>query len=247
VEVALVQLTRQRDGDAGGHDVAALAARVAKLENAAASAPAVAPAPVDPTTGRAKLGGRAQRAVETASPTTPGPTSAPPAATPAEAAEPSAAPAQPATASTSVPSGGGDLRSEWFDQIRPGLRGLAKALYAAVEFVSAGDDRVVLSAPNAAHREKCQAHVTDVEKVWRDSTGRTVHVSWADADSSSGVAARPSAAPSSPPSAEPTPIDDHELDDHEVDESRPAIVGNESVLNRLAEAFPGAERVEGER
>ena len=51
--------------DAAGDDAAGLAARVAKLEKAAANAPAAAtqPAPIDPATGRTKLGGRAQRSV----------------------------------------------------------------------------------------------------------------------------------------------------------------------------------------
>ena len=60
IEVTLVQLCRQRES---GDDVAGLAARVAKLERAAAAPPAT-PAPVDPATGRAKLGGRAQQPVE---------------------------------------------------------------------------------------------------------------------------------------------------------------------------------------
>ena len=60
VEVALVQLTTAPPADAD--DVGALAARVAKLEQAAATGrPAATPAPVDPATGRTALGGRARR------------------------------------------------------------------------------------------------------------------------------------------------------------------------------------------
>ena len=255
VEVALVQLTRQRVGDAGGHDVEALASRVAKLEKAVASAPAaqsVAPAPVDPATGRAKLGGRAQRGAEpspaSASPATPpstsvaGPTPEPTPSAPAEIASEPSAPAAPVAAPTEVAAGGGDLRAEWFDQVRPTLRGLAKALYAAVDFVSGDDGTAVLAAPNAAHRERCQAYAADVEKAWREATGRTVRVSWSD---SSGSDAAPSSARLEPaPASHPPPPDEPDLDEHhEVDESRPAIMGNESVLERLAQAFPGAERV----
>ena len=61
VEVALVQVTTQ---PASSDDVAALAARLAKLEQAVAEAPSAParPAPVDPATGRTALGGRARRA-----------------------------------------------------------------------------------------------------------------------------------------------------------------------------------------
>jgi hypothetical protein len=141
-----------------------------------------------------------------------------------------------------VAAGGGDLRAEWFDRVRPTLRGLAKALYAAVDFVSGDDGTAVLAAPNAAHRERCQAYAADVEKAWREATGRTVRVSWSD---SAGSGAAPPSARSEPaPASHPPPPDEPDLDEHhEVDESRPAIMGNESVLERLAQAFPGAERV----
>ncbi len=81
IEVALVQLCRQRDS---GDDLAGLVARVAKLERAAA-APPVTPAPVDPSTGRAKLGGRAQQ--QPSEPRADVPTNAPPPAPQAVPAE----------------------------------------------------------------------------------------------------------------------------------------------------------------
>jgi len=75
-----------------------------------------------------------------------------------------------------------------------------------------------------------------------DTAGRTVTITWSDANASSSDSSAsrpaPSAIAATPPVVEP------EFDEiHEVDESRPAIVGNESVLDRLAQAFPGAERV----
>ena len=71
VEVTLVQLARADAGAAEPGDVEALTARIAKLERQVAAlgaaAPATASPPVDPTTGRARLGGRAERAAATAS------------------------------------------------------------------------------------------------------------------------------------------------------------------------------------
>ncbi len=69
VEVTLVQLARADAGAAEPGDVEALTARIAKLERQVATlgaAPAAAPPPVDPTTGRARLGGRAERAAAAA-------------------------------------------------------------------------------------------------------------------------------------------------------------------------------------
>src|SRR3954454_12129621 len=68
VEVALVQLTSVPP--ATGDDIAPLAPRVTPLERALAAGSAAPAAPVDPTTGRTQLGGRARRAAESATPTT---------------------------------------------------------------------------------------------------------------------------------------------------------------------------------
>ncbi len=73
LDVALVQLTH----DAAGADLSALLARIERLEKSAAAgpaataaAPAARPAPVDPATGRAALGGRVRRDVPAPSETT---------------------------------------------------------------------------------------------------------------------------------------------------------------------------------
>ena len=241
VEVALVQLTRPRDS---GDDVAGLAARVAKLEKAMASgAPSATapPAPVDPATGRTKLGGRAQRSAagEPATTPTPAPTADRPAVEPSAAQTPVAPPVGEAAPMLLD----GNPRADWADRVRPSLKGLARALFAPVDFVSAGDGVVTLSAPNATHRTKCDEHVAAVERAWLDVTGRSLRVAWSE-----GAADLATASPASGPAAASPPADDHDvIDDLDTpDESRPAIAGGESVLDRLAQAFPGAERVEGD-
>jgi DNA polymerase-3 subunit gamma/tau len=191
IEVALVQLCRQREPT---DELEILAARVAKLEHGAAAAPPPAPAPVDPATGRAKLGGHAK---------------------------------QPANAED-------DLRAVWRDTVRPNLRGLTRALFAPVEVVAAVGDVVTLSAPNPTHQNKCEQQVADVERAFRDATGRTISVHWESASS----------APDPTPVAPRVPPADAPDDDHHVpDESRPALNGGPSVLERLSEAFPGATLV----
>jgi len=241
VEVALVQLSRPRDS---GDDVAGLAARVAKLEKAVASGPPAAaalPAPVDPATGRTKLGGRAQRGAPAPEPAVLAPSAAlppEPVATPAVTTPPAAAAAESAPMVLD-----GNPRADWAERVRPSLKGLARALFAPVDFVSAGEGVVTLSAPNATHRTKCDEHVAAVERAWLDVTGREVRVAWSDGPAEAPAPSRPAApAPASVPEPDHDEID--ELD--RPDESRPAIAGGQSVLDRLAEAFPGAERVEGD-
>jgi DNA polymerase-3 subunit gamma/tau len=214
IEVTLVQLCRQRESV---DDVAGLAARVAKLERAAA-APPTAPAPVDPTTGRAKLGGRAQQLAST-------PAAGAPASAPTPAPEPIAAAA--------ASGGDDDLVTVWNDQVRPHLRGLTRALFAPVEVVAAADDVVTLSAPNPTHQAKCEQQIAEVERALREITGRPVTVRW---ESVSGGDPTPPSRPA-PPSA--AVADDH----HEPDDSQPVLSGGPSVLERLSEAFPGATLV----
>jgi DNA polymerase-3 subunit gamma/tau len=221
VEVTLVQLCRERESD---HDVAALVARVAKLEQALAAAPTAPPAPVDPATGRAKLGGHARQ-----------PASKPVAEVPpAPAAEPAAAPAAPAPEPAAAAAvGNDDLRTVWAESVRPKLRGLTRAVFAPVEVVAADGDVLTLAAPNPTHQTKCEQHVADVERALRDATGRAITVRWVSAD---GVAVTP--APSV--AAAPPPDDDEH---HVPDDSKPVLNGGQSVLDRLAEAFPGATLV----
>ena len=113
-------------------------------------------------------------------------------------------------------------------------RGLARALFAPVEVVAAAGDVITLSAPNATHQAKCEQQVAGVERALRDATGRTITVCWASAASTAD------ATPVAPRTPQSDPVDDEH---HVPDESRPALNGGPSVLERLSEAFPGATLV----
>ena len=95
--------------------------------------------------------------------------------------------------------------------------------------VAADGDVLTFAAPNATHLAKCEQHVADVERALRDATGRAITVKWGSADAP--------AAPAPPVAAAPPPDDDEQ---HVPDESQPVLNGGQSVLDRLAEAFPGA-------
>lgn len=326
-------------------DFDALVDRINKLEaavQALQSSPRTA-SPVDPATGRAKLGGRARRAddqtaVGDAAASVPGaagvPATAGASTGPVSPAAPGAGP--PAGRSSGAPTG--DPRGEWEHTIRPGLRGLARALFAPVEFAGFGEGVVTLTAPSPVHQTKCAEHLPAVAKAWRDQCGRTVELRWASgnapvspppaapvAPSPAGTEAPASATPrTSPPAPTPAapatgsgvtpapaeqpapgtptggpagarqptdgatagrqhrapapadapaagngpasgrgtapvpayddaphpaeagipPGDPDDYEAFEIDESRPAIAGAESLLERVKEAFPGARRID---
>ncbi len=231
IEVALVQLSRADSGASDPGDIEALTARIAKLERivaaGGAAASAAAPAPIDPDTGRTKLGGRAERAVAAAAPARP-PTSP---STPATAAPPADSAPPEASAPPGPSLAPGDPASEWVTEVRPSLKGLARPLFAPVELVSAVDDRVVLAAPNEAHRARCEPHVATVQQRWKEACGRAVTITWGT---------ETDAAPAA--SAHIDPGADDELS--AIDEDAPVITGSLSVVERVAKAFPGAQRLE---
>ena len=214
VEVGLVQITTAPPGD--GADLTAIAGRLAKLEQAIASG-AQGTTPVDPATGRAALGGRAHRAMAAASSAT-AVTAPAPEAVVEEAALPDA--------------GALDLETackEWDEVVRPTLKGLVRALYTPVDVVDVSGSTVVMTTPNETHRAKCEQHRPAVQGAWSMATGRPVEIEL-------GVSGEPVTATSAP-TDEPT---DESIDPDELVDAGPGP----SALDRLAQAFPGAEVID---
>ena len=126
------------------------------------------------------------------------------------------------------------LRREWSEQVRPTLKGLVRALFGPVDVIAASGPTVTMAAPNEMHHDKCQQHQASVQEAWLAATGRAVIVELAvDGDATGeGVVARPAAGP---------PPDEHvDLDD--LVDAAPGTVP--TTLDRLAQAFPGAELIE---
>lgn len=240
VEVALVQLTNVPD-TASADDIGPLAARVAALEQALAEGrvPAATPAaPKDPSTGRTALGGRARRATEDATGpiTVPG---APPAAAAPAAAAPSAATVDappPVTAPAPAPAPAAaavarDLRAEW-EQVRPTLKNMARALYSSMEVVATTSEAISFAPPNAATRAKCEECRPAVETAWRAATGQPVRIELVVKDE-----------PASPSAPTPPPMPaDEDIDLDDLVDAAPGSAP--TTLDRLAEAFPGSQLVE---
>ena len=231
VEVALVQLCS--DADATSDDVGALAARVTQLEQAVAGGAATGggPGPVDPATGRATLGGRARAAATTA------PVPAPPAATPTPPT-PSPAPAVDTTDAAAPGPTDNNLTREWETQVCPSLKGMARALYTPVDVVTGDSGSVTIAVPNATHRTKCEQHRAEVEQAWSVATGRSVTIELVV-----GAGVHDDHTPVASPigSASADDVDAVAIDDGPTSATSPMP----SAVERLAQAFPGAELVEG--
>ncbi len=198
LDVALVQLTHE----AVGNDLAAVVARLERLEAAVAkgtvaASPSARPAPLDPSTGRAALGGRAPAAVIPTSttptspaPTTTAPTTTAPATTPtpepmpapatapgtASASVRTEAPATPAPAAPSTALTAADIAAVWQPTILPTLKPMARALFSAGHFQGERNGAVAFALPNETHRSRCEQYKGDVENAIAAQCGARVQL-----------------------------------------------------------------------
>ncbi|MGI9644886.1 MAG: DNA polymerase III subunit gamma/tau [Ilumatobacteraceae bacterium] len=265
LDVAVVRLTSASASTdlAGLADrLQRLEQQVADGGGSSSPAPAPAVSPRDASTGRATLGGRAKRAVAEArrDEARPEPAADAPAdigsveegspAEPAEASttEPAADPVDTAAASEAAsPASGGDVpvagaavvsADAWEDVVKPGLRGMARAVYAPAGFVDASAGSVTLALPNEVHRTKCEQHRTVVEAALSEHVGAAVTV---DLVVGEGAPAEPAAGAASSPPAAPAEADD-DIDLDALVDAPPESV--KTPIDRLAEAFPGSELVD---
>ncbi len=264
LEVALVQLTHA----AAGSDAGALAARIERLEQTVAAGVAAAPAapprpaPIDPNTGRAALGGRARRDGPVAVPSSAAPP--PPAPAPVVAEAPSApatlvavpspaedpappAPAAPAPAPAAVvtpaatvtptPAAAPSSASPtelWASQVVPSLKGFAKAVYSATKVAGEAPGELRIAVPSDVHRGKCEPHRADVEAALSKAVGSPMRVALVV----DGTAHDDNVVPLKRPVMQP----DEEIDLNElVDAPAEAVV---TPLDRLHQAFPGSHEVD---
>ncbi|MEY2754194.1 MAG: polymerase gamma/tau subunit, partial [Actinomycetota bacterium] len=268
LEVALVQLTHE----ASSVDISTLLDRIERLEAQVASGAAAParPAPVDPATGRAQLGGRARSSAPASAAPAPAPAAAPAPASPATApaaapaaesaptpAAPVAAPAAPAPASpppTPAPApapapaaaSGGDPAARaaavWTTEITPGLKGLSRAMFAATKLVGARDGAVVVAAPNDAHRQKCQQVVKELEALVQKAVGAAVPVHLV-VDGAVALDDLPlSEQVAAPPAPPPTVAEEEEIDVAELVDVPPESV--QTTDDKLLQAFPGSSFVD---
>jgi DNA polymerase III subunit gamma/tau len=255
LEVALVHLTHPHSGE----DLGAVISRVERLEQAVRTSGTAteshstknAPLPaakVNPETGRAVVGGRARAA----SPAVSAEASSAPA--PAPVSEPVSEPVEPPAA---VVAGGGAPDDVWERQVRPNLKPFVRALYSAGAFTRhdlaadrSGDWH--FSVPNPQHGEKCEEHRPAVEAALSAAWGAVVRVvisvggSQRGGRDATGQTPRPVNADSDldDESSAPQTVPDQEAEidlDDLVDAPPEAML---SPVDRLAQAFPGAELID---
>lgn len=241
VEVALVKLTHAEVDP----DISSLLVRIKHLEDLMAQGVTLAAAPepkapVDPTTGRAKLGSRA--ADTTGAVVRPPPPTPPPPTPPAPVA---------ATVSAPTESGGTTVDLErltrvWSTEVLAQLKPLIRALYAAGTLVGEADGALVIALPNEPHRDRAAQYLAEVEAAVAKVAGRPVRMSLTvdsvprRARDVTGSTTRPGAS-----APAPEPVDEaaeHLGDVHEV-RSLPDVPQGEveTPIDRLTQAFPGAE------
>ncbi len=272
LDVALVQLTH----DAGGSDINGLLVRLERLEKAVAAgattpAPAVRPAPVDPATGRAAIGGRARRD-DTAPAPRPQPAPQPRAAAPAPpvlaasahlptegvvaASPPVPAPtpaAAPASAVPGIESLAARLAAEWQSNVLPTLKPMARALFSAGHFLGARGESVAFGLPNETHRSRCEDYRNDVQAAIKAYLGAAVPVTLVvDNGPGAQVAADGHVAPVVPlrpggslTAADPPMEADEDIDIDDLVDAPPGSV--KTSEDRLTDAFPGSVFVDEPR
>lgn len=228
LEVALVRLVH-RQLDTG---LDALLARVERLEREIVERPpTLAPAPVNPSTGRAVLGGRVSR---DASAPTPRPAASSPA--PVAASSPSAPESSPAPASNAGASLD-TLVARWSDDVLAKLVGMRRAVAQMVKPV-VRDGAVVLMVDNEHAAKRVNDYLDDLSAAVRVAAGSSCPVV---------VEVRPDAPAEAAPKRKKAVVvpDDDEIDIEEAKKLPTSTA--KSTEEELLEAFPAAKFVKKEQ
>jgi DNA polymerase-3 subunit gamma/tau len=209
--------------------------------------------PTDPSTGRATIGGRARRdsgstraaSADTGTGTGQNdalghPSQAAPAPAPTESIAPAprsvppAASTTAATATTSIDDS--QIPSLFETQVRPVLRGMAKAIYMGAHVGTMSGGALVISFAGEPHRVRAEEYRRDVEKALAAAAGRVVALSLVvdqgESHDDNVVQLK---------RAEPVQADEDIDTGDLVDVPPDAIV---SPIDRLTQAFPGSEIIE---
>jgi len=227
-EVAMVRISHVAESG----DSSALLARIERLEKLVergAIAPAqvaATPPPVDPTTGRAKLGGAVRQSTGNTGPI----------------ARPQAPSAPPATVVTATPTPAKPVGTvgEMWPSVLASLKPLVRALYSPCVVGVSSVDAVTLNAPNTVHKERCADHLVVVVGAYEAAMGVAITVSLGVSE---GTAKDPtdrlSKARKPVPETDEVPHDN--IDPNELIDA--PLVSIVSPLDQITKAFPGTRVV----
>lgn len=221
-----------------------------------------APAPARPADGDAK---RTPAAPESA-PSRPAPD---PAASPRRASMGSAAgaggaarsagadptgaaprPAAPTPAAATSGGGAGNAAAAvrgWTSDVLPALKPLVRAIYAAAPLIGERDGAVAVGPPNEAHLAKCEQYRGAVEAAMSAVAGGPVRLVLEVGGAGPGGPADDGGRSPGGPSGSAAGVDDDPfadaVDPSELTDAPPVTM--RSPIDRLSEAFPGSELIEG--
>ncbi|MEI6742801.1 MAG: DNA polymerase III subunit gamma/tau [bacterium] len=227
-EVAMVRISHVAESG----DSSALLARIERLEKlvergavvTAQAAPT--PPPVDPTTGRAKLGGAVRQSTGNTGPI-------------ARPQTPSAPPATVVTATPTPAKPVGTVGEMW-PSVLASLKPLVRALYSPCVVGVSSVDAVTLNAPNTVHKERCADHLVVVVGAYEAAMGVAITVSLGVSE---GTAKDPtdrlSKARKPVPETDEVPHDN--IDPNELIDA--PLVSVVSPLDQITKAFPGTRVV----
>ena len=223
LEVALVRLVH-RELQMG---IESLLARVERLEKELENRPQIAPAPVNPATGRAVLGGRVAQ-----DPSAPAVRPEPAlAVAPAKSAAPSSevvAPASVTPASTSAMSIAAVIEN-WNDGVIGELKGMRRAV-ALMAKPTERDGQLVLMVDNEPSAKRVNEYLSDLSAVIFKVAGGKCAI----------VVETRSEEPRAPKAKVVEEVAEEEFVDIEEIKQLPTV-SNKATETNLADAFPGSE------
>jgi DNA polymerase III subunit gamma/tau len=237
LEVAMVKLSSPAFDDSFDNLIARIqqleeAVKTLKEKGVAASLP---PAPRDPTSGKARVGGRAATPQKPPTPTKQAAssvtTSSPESTTQAAPSVPTNE--TPVSAVQAAPSGGGDPAQLW-PQIVDSLTGFPKAIYKPTSVVSVEDSTVTVSVPSNTPMAKVEEHASKLQAAIQKVCGAKFSVTFTQDPTASRGIERPTGNISTAP--DPEDIDD-DVDFNAIEDS--VEVPAADSIDELYKAFPG--------
>jgi hypothetical protein len=227
-EVAMVRISHVAESG----DSSALVARIERLEKLverggiAPAQAAATPPPVDPTTGRAKLGGAVRQSTGNTGPI-------------ARPQAPSTPPAAVAP-STPTPAKAVGTVGEMWPSVLASLKPLVRALYSPCVVGVSTVDAVTLNAPNAVHKERCADHLAVVASAYEKAMGVAINVTLGVSE---GTAKDPTdrLAKARKPDRENDEVPHDDIDPGELIDA--PLVPVVSPLDQITKAFPGTRVV----
>ena len=235
LEVALVKLTRQN----ASTDVAALMSRIERLEaNALANrdptGPITRPVMVDPSTGKAKLGGRATPLVSTSRQSVAKVVSV---STPLVSQESVPSESRKSSEPGAVLSDD-EIKRRWPDVVAA-QKPMSRALYSAVNIVDCKDGLITLAAPSDVHIAKSSEYLAALLASLHAVAGKPVKLNFVVSESKRAKNAKQNL----------REIIEEDIEDHvDLAETTKAPMGSHSTaMDDLAKAFPGSQIIDDKK